>query len=149
MIMENHELERFITAQKAIYQTALTEVKSGKKQGHWMWYIFPQIQGLGFSDTSKKYAISDLQEATAYLRHRTLGPRLILLCNVLLELNTNDPHEVFGSPDDLKLKSSMTLFSAVPDTDPVFEKVLQKFYNGLKDHITLKIIKLQSQPNAL
>lgn len=141
--MKTHQLERFITAQKAVYQTALTELQAGRKQGHWMWYIFPQIQGLGFTETSKHYAIEDLSEATEYLAHRVLGPRLILMCNTLLELQTNDAHQIFGSPDDLKLKSSMTLFSAVPDTDPVFEKVLQKFYNGLKDHITLKILKLQ------
>lgn len=141
--MKTHQLERFITAQKAVYQTALTELQAGRKQGHWMWYIFPQIQGLGFTETSKHYAIEDLSEATEYLAHRVLGPRLILMCNTLLELQTNDAHQIFGSPDDLKLKSSMTLFSAVPDTDPVFDKVLQKFYNGLKDHITLKILKLQ------
>ncbi|AOM79455.1 DUF1810 domain-containing protein [Pedobacter steynii] len=142
--MEAHQLERFITAQKAVYQTALAELQAGRKQGHWMWYIFPQIQGLGFTETSRHYAIEDLSEATEYLAHRVLGPRLILMCNTLLELQTSDAHQIFGSPDDLKLKSSMTLFSAVPDTDPVFEKVLQKFYNGLKDHITLKILKLQN-----
>jgi uncharacterized protein (DUF1810 family) len=141
--MKAHRLERFIIAQKAVYQTALNELKAGRKSGHWMWYIFPQIRGLGFTEVSKHYAIDDLDEATAYLAHRVLGPRLILACNTLLELETNDAHQVFGSPDDLKLKSSMTLFSAVLNADPVFEKVLQKFYNGLKDHITLKILKLQ------
>lgn len=141
--MKAHLLERFITVQKAVYQTALNELKAGRKHGHWMWYIFPQIQGLGFTETSRHYAIEDLSEATAYLAHRVLGPRLILACNTLLELETNNAQQVFGSPDDLKLKSSMTLFSAVPNADPVFEKVLQKFYNGLKDHITLKILKLQ------
>jgi uncharacterized protein (DUF1810 family) len=148
--MENnansHNLERFIAAQKATYQTALNEIKAGKKQGHWMWYIFPQIQGLGYTEMSKKYSIDDLEEATAYLQHRVLGPRLILLCNILLTQETNDAHHIFGSPDDLKLKSCMTLFAAVPGTDPVFEKVLQKFYLGLKDHITLKILNLQ-QPS--
>ena len=141
--MKAHQLERFITAQKAVYQTALNELIAGRKQGHWMWYIFPQIQGLGFTETSRHYAIEDLNEATEYLAHRVLGPRLILMCNTLLELETNDAQLIFGNPDDLKLKSSMTLFSAVPDTNPVFEKVLQKYYDGLKDHITLKILKLQ------
>lgn len=141
--MKSHNLERFISAQKAVYQTALNELKNGRKQSHWMWYIFPQIQGLGFTDSSKFYAIADLNEATEYLRHRILGPRLILMCHILLELPTNKPQEVFSSPDDLKLQSSMTLFSAVPNADPVFEKVLQKFYNGLKDHMTLKILNLQ------
>lgn len=138
-----HKLERFLSAQKAVYQTALSELKAGRKQSHWMWYIFPQIQGLGFTETSKHYAISDLKEAQEYLNHRVLGPRLILMCNILLELETYDAHVIFGSPDHLKLKSSMTLFSAVPDTHPIFEKVLKKFFNSLKDHITLKILKLQ------
>jgi len=141
--MQEHHLERFITAQKAVYQTALDELKSGRKQGHWMWYIFPQVQGLGFTEVSRYYAITDLKEASEYFNHRVLGPRLVLACNTLLELEENDAHKIFGSPDDLKLKSSMTLFSQVSNADPVFEKVLQKFYNGLKDHITLKILKLQ------
>lgn len=143
--MKTHNLERFITAQKSIYQTVLSELNAGKKQSDWMWYIFPQIQGLGFTDTSKKYAIDDLDEANEYLQHRVLGPRLILLSQVLLGLETTDAHKIFGSPDDLKLKSSMTLFSQVPNTDPVFELVLQKFFNGLKDHITLKILKMHRQ----
>jgi uncharacterized protein (DUF1810 family) len=141
--MKIHNLERFITAQKSAYQLALRELNEGKKQSHWMWYIFPQIQGLGYTEISKKYGIEDLNEATAYLQHRTLGPRLILMSNILLGLETNDAHKILGSPDDLKLKSSMTLFSQVPGADPVFEKVLQKFYNGLRDHITLKILNMQ------
>jgi uncharacterized protein (DUF1810 family) len=141
--MKIHNLERFITVQKSAYQLALRELNEGKKQSHWMWYIFPQIQGLGYTEISKKYGIEDLNEATAYLQHRTLGPRLILMSNILLGLETNDAHKILGSPDDLKLKSSMTLFSQVPGADPVFEKVLQKFYNGLRDHITLKILNMQ------
>ncbi|MBB6271889.1 uncharacterized protein (DUF1810 family) [Pedobacter cryoconitis] len=140
--MKAQNLERFLTAQKSAYQVALRELNEGKKQSHWMWYIFPQIQGLGYTEMSKKYGIEDLEEATEYLQHRTLGPRLILMSNILLGLETNDAHKVFGSPDDLKLKSCMTLFSQVPAADPVFEKVLQKFYNGLKDHITLKILNM-------
>lgn len=143
--MKNHNLERFIAAQKSVYQTALNELKAGKKQSHWMWYIFPQIQGLGYTEISKRYAIQDLDEAAEYLEHRMLGPRLILLSHVLLGLETSDAHKIFGSPDDLKLKSCMTLFSQVPSADPVFELVLKKFFNGLKDHITLKILNLQSQ----
>ncbi|MNJ98974.1 hypothetical protein D3C87_167450 [compost metagenome] len=143
--MKSHNLERFIAAQKSVYQTALNELKAGKKQSHWMWYIFPQIQGLGYTEISKRYAIQDLDEAAEYLEHRMLGPRLILLSHVLLGLETSDAHKIFGSPDDLKLKSCMTLFSQVPSADPVFELVLKKFFNGLKDHITLKILNLQSQ----
>ncbi|TCC93073.1 DUF1810 domain-containing protein [Pedobacter hiemivivus] len=143
--MKSHNLERFIAAQKSVYQTALNELKAGKKQSHWMWYIFPQIQGLGYTEISKRYAIQDLDEAAEYLEHRMLGPRLILLSRVLLGLETSDAHKIFGSPDDLKLKSCMTLFSQVPGADPVFGLVLKKFFNGLKDHITLKILNLQSQ----
>lgn len=141
--MKQHNLERYITAQKSVFQTALTEIQNGRKSSHWMWYVFPQIQRLGYTEISRFYAIRDIDEAKEYLQHRTLGPRLILMCNSLLELKTNDAHRVFGSPDDLKLKSCMTLFASVSPTDPVFEKVLDKFYNGLKDHITLKILNLQ------
>jgi len=141
--MKTHDLERFITAQKSVFHTALNELKAGRKQSHWMWYIFPQIQGLGFSEISRRYALNDLNEASEYLAHRILGPRLILACNILLELGTSDAHKIFGSPDDLKLKSSMTLFASVEDADPVFEKVLEKFYNGIKDQATQRIVKLQ------
>jgi len=141
--MKQHNLERYITVQKSVFQTALTEIQNGRKSSHWMWYVFPQIQGLGYTEISRFYAIRDIDEAKEYLQHRTLGPRLILMCNSLLELKTNDAHRIFGSPDDLKLKSCMTLFASVSPTDPVFEKVLDKFYNGLKDHITLKILNLQ------
>ncbi|MBB5623529.1 uncharacterized protein (DUF1810 family) [Pedobacter cryoconitis] len=140
--MKSHDLERFITAQKGVFQTALGEIQQGKKNTHWMWYIFPQIQGLGFTENSKYYGIKDLQEAAEFLHHRVLGPRLILMCHTLLALETNDAHLVLSSPDDLKLKSCMTLFSEIPNSDPVFEKVLKKFFNGLKDHITLKILNL-------
>jgi uncharacterized protein (DUF1810 family) len=141
---KGYHLERYLSAQKGVYQTALNELRAGRKQSHWMWYIFPQIKGLGFTEISRHYAIKDLGEAREYLSHRVLGPRLILACNTLLELDTNNAHQIFGSPDDLKLKSSMTLFLAVSNADPVFEKVLQKFYNGLRDHVTLKILKLQN-----
>lgn len=140
--METHNLERFIAAQKAVYQTALQELKEGMKKGHWMWYIFPQIQGLGFTEMSKFYAIKDMQEASAYLAHRVLGPRLILAANTLLGLEVKNAHKIFGSPDDVKLRSSMTLFSLVPGADPVFEAVLQKYFEGLKDNKTLKILAL-------
>ncbi len=137
----SYNLEKFIEAQKADYAVALAEIKRGKKQSHWMWYIFPQIEGLGFSSTSKYYAIKNLDEAAAYLKHEILGKRLIEITGVLLLLETNDAHKIFGSPDDLKLKSSMTLFAAVPDTDKVFEMVLEKFFNGAKDNKTLQLLK--------
>ena len=134
-------LERFIDAQRTDYAIALSEIKNGRKQSHWMWYIFPQIQGLGYRSISKRYAIQHLREAEAYLQHPELGRRLVEISQVLLGLASNDAHRIFGTPDDLKLKSSMTLFAAVPGADPVFEQVLQKFFKGVKDDHTLRIIE--------
>ena len=137
-----HDLERFIVAQKGVFQTALSEVQNGRKTSHWMWYIFPQILGLGFTDTSKFYAIKNSEEGKAYLDHRVLGPRLVLISSELLRLPKFDAHLIFGSPDDLKLHSSMTLFSELPDTDPVFEQVLEAFFGGRRDNGTLKMLAL-------
>ena len=134
-------LERFKKAQENDYDLALSEIKSGHKRSHWMWYIFPQIAGLGMTETSRYYAIKDIREATNYLSDTQLGPRLITISRALLELETNDPHAVFGSPDDLKLKSSMTLFDAVPATFPVFGQVLDKFYGGERDSRTIELLK--------
>jgi uncharacterized protein (DUF1810 family) len=139
MLKENN-LERFVDAQADTYQDALSEIKNGRKQSHWMWYIFPQVRGLGFSSTSKYYGIKDREEARDFLKHPVLGSRLIEISNVLLQLPTNNPNKVFGSPDDLKLKSSMTLFASL-DESPVFEAVLQKYFSGMKDDKTLQIIK--------
>ncbi len=136
-------LERFIDAQQRDYAIALAEVKRGRKQSHWMWYIFPQIQGLGFSETSRFYAINDVQEAEAYLNHPVLGSRLLEISEALLHLENNNPTKVFGSPDDVKLKSSMTLFASLPKAHPVFQAVLEKFFNGTKDLKTLQIIDRQ------
>ena len=135
------KLQRFLDAQKRDYQTALTEIKNGRKRSHWMWYIFPQVQGLGFSETSRFYAIHDLKEAEAFLNHPILGSRLIQICEALLQQKSNDAYQIFGSPDDVKLKSSMTLFAAVPNTNPVFQAVLEKFFGGTKDTQTLRIIQ--------
>ena len=136
-------LQRFIDAQENNYAIALSEIKKGKKQSHWMWYIFPQIQGLGSSETSKFYAIKNIHEAGEFLEHTVLGTRLIEICNALLNLETNNPHNIFGSPDDMKLHSSMTLFSSLSDPNPVFQKVLDKFFDGKKDVKTLHLIKEQ------
>jgi uncharacterized protein (DUF1810 family) len=130
-------LQRFLDAQQRDYENALSEIKNGRKRSHWMWYIFPQIHGLGFSETSRFYAIRNKNEAAEYLQHPVLGKRLIEISNALLDLDTNNATSVFGSPDDLKLKSSMTLFSSLSDTNPVFEKVLQKFFDGKKDDKTI------------
>ncbi|WP_462264669.1 DUF1810 domain-containing protein [Mucilaginibacter sp.] len=139
--MENNSsLKRFIDAQQSEYATALSEIENGRKRSHWMWYIFPQIQGLGFSSTSKYYAIENRREAEAYLNHTILGERLIEISNALLKLPSNNPHQIFGSPDDIKLKSCMTLFSSLPATNAVFQMVLNKFFGGSPDQQTLRIL---------
>jgi len=140
---KENSLERFVDAQAGTYQDALTEIKNGRKQSHWMWYIFPQIHGLGFSETSKFYGIKNLNEAEEYLKHQVLGNRLVIICEELLRLPSNDANKIFGSPDNLKLKSSMTLFASIPGANPVFERVLRKFFNGAKDDKTLAIIHNQ------
>jgi uncharacterized protein (DUF1810 family) len=143
MSQENN-LQRFIDAQENQFESALSEVKNGRKRSHWMWYTFPQIQGLGFSETSRFYAIKDSKEAEQYLRHPVLGSRLSLICKELLKLESDSATRIFGYPDDLKLRSSMTLFASLPETDPVFQSVLDKFFKGIKDENTLRI--LASQP---
>jgi|SRR5215213_7393943 len=139
---KENTLERFVDAQQATYSIALSEIKNGFKQSHWMWYIFPQIKGLGFSNTSKFYAIKNIKEAEEFLKHPVLGNRLVDICNELLNLKTNNANKIFGSPDDLKLHSSMTLFSYL-NVNPIFQEVLEKFFNGEKDFRTLKIISTQ------
>ena len=136
--MSEDNLNRFVDAQQGDYATALAEIKQGRKRGHWMWYIFPQIKGLGYSQTSKFYAINDLAEAEEFLKHPVLGERLITICNELLQLQGNNAGQIFGSPDDMKLKSSMTLFASAPDAPVVFRAVLQKFFNGKMDELTLQ-----------
>jgi uncharacterized protein (DUF1810 family) len=136
------DLNRFLTAQERDYERALTEIKNGLKRSHWMWYIFPQIAGLGLSETSRLYAIKDKAEAEAYLLHPILGSRLIEISKALVDLEDNHATRIFGSPDDLKLKSSMTLFAALPGTDPIFTQVLIKYFNGIKDWETLRLINL-------
>jgi len=135
-----YNLERFISAQQDDYETALSEIKNGRKRSHWMWYIFPQIQGLGLSETSRYYALKDIQEAEALLTHEVLGSRLIRITNQLLQLEEDNASKIFGSPDDLKLKSSMTLFCSLDGADPIFQSVLDKFFQGGKDQKTLRII---------
>lgn len=139
----NNSLTRFTEAQANNYTDALAEIKNGKKRTHWMWYIFPQIQGLGNSEFARVYAIKDINEAEAYLDHPVLGKRLIEISTTLLQLQNNDAYSVFGSPDDMKLHSCMTLFSLTSNPNVVFEKVLQKFFNGVKETKTLQIIAKQ------
>jgi uncharacterized protein (DUF1810 family) len=139
--MTSHDtLKRFLDAQARDYATALSEIRGGHKRSHWMWYIFPQVGGLGYSEMARRYAIGNLPEAASYLSHPVLGPRLIEISKALLALPANNATAVMGSPDDLKLRSSMTLFSLVPGADPVFAAVLQKYFQGEKDKATLQLI---------
>ena len=134
-------LTRFLDAQNQMYLRALDEVKSGRKTSHWMWYIFPQIAGLGHSDTAKFYAIRDLQEATDYLNHPVLGKHLIEIATVLLGLEGKNATAIFSTPDDMKLRSSMTLFAQVQNADPVFKEVIVKYFGGSFDPLTLKLLQ--------
>jgi uncharacterized protein (DUF1810 family) len=138
---DHYNLQRFLDAQQSGYATALAEIKNGRKHSHWMWYIFPQIRGLGFTETSKYYAIKDIHEASDYLSHPLLGARLNEISNELLKLPDNNPAQVFGSPDDMKLKSCMTLFSSVPGAGNAFQHVLDKYFEGAKDIRTLQLIE--------
>jgi len=141
---EDIELEKFIAAQERDYATALNEISSGRKQSHWMWYIFPQIQGLGFSDIAKHYAICDLKQAADYLAHPVLGTRLIEISRKLLTHKELSAKDIFGSPDDLKLRSCMSLFAAVLDAPSIFQQVLDQFFSGEKDSKTQRILELQA-----
>lgn len=134
-------LKRFLNAQKDDYDQALREIRGGRKQSHWIWYIFPQLTDLGYSSTAKYYGIKDLDEAKAYLANPTLHARLIEISEALLELPKNDPNLVMGYPDDLKLRSSMTLFAAADPDCPVFQQVLDKYFNGQPDQRTLDLLK--------
>lgn len=138
--MGEHDLSRFVKAQQGSYQTALSEIKRGRKMSHWMWYVFPQIAGLGMSPTAQYYAVQNLEEAREYLDDPVLGPRLAEISRALLALDTDDAEYVFGWPDNMKLRSSMTLFSLVSMDDAVFQDVLDKYYGGEPDELTLSIL---------
>lgn len=133
-------LRRFVEAQENDYEEALFEIKSGRKRSHWMWYVFPQFDGLGFSSTSKWYAIKSLDEAKAYLAHPVLGPRLIECVEALLAIEGRTAHEIFGSPDDMKLRSCATLFACVSPAGSPFEKLLDKYFEGRRDEKTLHLL---------
>ena len=137
-----YDLDRFLTAQRRDYAAALREIQNGRKRSPWIWYIFPQVAGLGMSSTSQYYAISGLDEARAYLREPTLRAHLLEISSALLALDESDPTAVFGFPDDLKLRSSMTLFAAAAPDEPVFSAVLDKFFGGQPDTRTLQILGL-------
>lgn len=139
----NFNLERFLQAQESSYALALAEMKAGEKRSHWMWFIFPQIAGLGNSSNANYYAIKSSKEAAAYLQHEILGQRLIEISKVVLDIAGKSAFQIFDHPDYLKFKSCMTLFATLPNTEPVFEKLLDKFFDGKKDEMTLYILQTE------
>ena len=136
--MDKFNIARFYEPHRTSYDSALREIKNGRKTSHWMWYIFPQLKGLGRSDMSLYYGINGIEEAKAYMEDELLRAHLEEISAALLELETSDAHAVFGSPDDKKLKSSMTLFAVLCGENSVFQQVLDKFFGGKPDYRTLK-----------
>ena len=137
-----HNLTRFLDAQKSIYPQALAELQAGRKRSHWMWFIFPQLAGLGHSSTAQFYAIGSLDEARAYLTHPTLGPRLIECAQALLQHEGKSATQMLGSPDDLKLRSSATLFAQVTPPESPFAQILKKYYESKPDPKTLELLTM-------
>jgi uncharacterized protein (DUF1810 family) len=135
-----YDLGRFVRAQQGDYAHALSEIRSGEKRTHWMWYIFPQLDGLALSPTSKRYAIKSIEEARAYLDHPVLGPRLLECAEAALRVEGRSAEEIFGSPDDLKLRSCATLFACVSPPGSVFDRLLGKYYRGERDPKTLRLL---------
>ena len=135
---DRYNLARFSQAQERVYNGALAELRAGRKRSHWMWFIFPQIAGLGWSEMSQRYAITGLDEAHAYLMHPVLGPRLRECAQAVLDVEGRTASEIFGDPDDMKLRSSMTLFAHADSGDSVFVRVLQKYFGGKEDGATLR-----------
>src|SRR4051812_48553905 len=141
--LDRYNLTRFTRAQESDYEQALSEIRSGRKRSHWMWYVFPQFAGLGTSPTAQRYAIQSVEEARAYLAHPVLGPRLVECAEAVLGVAGRSATEIFGSPDDLKLRSSATLFATVSPPGSVFGRVLAKYYGGGADERTLRLIGIE------
>jgi uncharacterized protein (DUF1810 family) len=133
---DTFDLDRFVSAQEDVYDSAIAEIRAGRKRTHWMWFVFPQLRGLGSSPISRQFAIRSAAEARAYLAHPILGPRLLECCDALLRVNAGSANEIFGSPDDLKLRSCATLFASVSEPGSVFERVLGRFFDGAPDERT-------------
>ena len=138
---DRFDLNRFVHAQAGVYPRALAELKLGRKRSHWMWFIFPQIDGLGYSSAAKFYAIKSKDEAKAYLDHPLLGQRLMECAAALLKIEGKSAAEIFGYPDDLKLRSSMTLFASASAADSVFSRVLAQYFEGEPDQRTLELLQ--------
>ena len=139
--MDQYNLSRFIEAQETTYERAMLELARGRKDSHWIWYVFPQINGLGNSETTKFYSIKSLEEGRAYLKHPILGQRLVEACEILLNLKDASINKVMGFPDDLKLLSSMTLFETFSESNSVFTRIIEVYFDGERDEATLEIIK--------
>jgi len=133
-------IERFLAAQENVYDEALIEIKNGLKESHWMWFIFPQLRGLGSTDYNVYFGLKNLDEAEEYLNHPVLGKRLLEISEAVLGQNGKTALEIFGRPDERKLKSCMTLFSRIPNSDVVFKKVLEKYHQGLEDEKTIALL---------
>jgi uncharacterized protein (DUF1810 family) len=138
MTDDPHDLQRFVDAQRPIIKRVRTELRAGRKQSHWMWFVFPQIAGLGQSPMARRFAISSRVEAKAYLKHPILGPRLRECTQLVLEVRDRSAHDIFGSPDDVKFRSSMTLFASVASGDVLFEQALEKYFGGQPDRLTVE-----------
>ena len=139
-MIDINSLDRFVAAQEKLYETALSEIKQGKKRTHWMWFVFPQLRALGQSQRAYTYGISGKEEAVAYLAHPILSIRLREICGALLEHKDKSAYSIFGDIDEMKLKSSMTLFAFVSDEGSVFHRVLDAFYNGEQDTLTMDLL---------
>jgi uncharacterized protein (DUF1810 family) len=138
---DRYNLARFTRAQESDYEQALGEIRAGQKRSHWMWYVFPQFAGLGRSATSLRYAIKSREEAAAYLAHPILGPRLLECAQAVLRIDGRSALQIFGSPDDMKLRSSATLFASVSPEGSVFDRIIVKYFGGQRDERTLELMR--------
>lgn len=136
-----HDLQRFLDAQHGVYDDALAEIRAGEKNSHWMWFIFPQLAGLGSSPMAQRFAIGSAGEARAYLQHAVLGPRLIRCAQAALQVQGRSAQQIFAYPDDMKLRSSATLFASVSPPDSVFHRLIEKYFGGRGDARTLELLR--------
>jgi len=141
--LENYDLERFVQAQNGVYDQALAEIRGGRKKTHWMWFVFPQLAGLGSSPMARKYAIQNLDEAREYLKHPLLGARLRECAEAVVSVSGKSAHEIFGSPDDLKLRSCATLFAQISPEDSLFHRIIRQYYSSEPDEETIRLLGLR------
>ena len=144
--LDPYNLTRFTRAQESDYERALGEIRAGQKRSHWMWYVFPQVAGLGSSATSVRYAINSREEATAYLAHPVLGPRLLECAQALLRIDRRSALQIFGSPDDMKLRSSATLFASVSPERSLFHQIIDQYFEGNADIRTIELMRTAPNP---